>query len=116
MVPNQNDQIADAELDSECEIVDGPITEHDYRSGFEQLAPISSHSSVCGPISDDDASEVSDEIILTDRRSDSECIVAHLMQTKINEEHARSLLSVNSALVNLKLELKTKNSVLIWLI
>lgn len=96
VVPNQNDQIADAELDSERGIVDGPITEHDYHSGSEQLAPSSSHLSVCGSISDDDASEVSDEIILTDRRSDSERIVAHLMQTKINEEHASSLLSVNS--------------------
>lgn len=96
VVPNQNDQIADAELDSECGIVDGPITEHDYHSGSEQLAPSSSHLSVCCSISDDDASEVSDEIILRDRRSDSERIVAHLMQTKINEEHASSLLSVNS--------------------
>lgn len=96
VVPNQNDPIADVELDNKCGTVDGPITEHDCHLGSKESSPTSSHLSDCCSISDDDASEVSDVILLTDRRSVSERSDAHLMQTKINAEHASSSLSVNS--------------------
>lgn len=96
VVPNQNDQIADVELDSECGTVDDPITEHDCHSGSVQLARTYSHLSDCSSLSHDDGLEVSEEIILTDRRSD--CTYGydpHINQIEINAEHAGSSLSVN---------------------
>ena len=51
------------------------ITERDCPLGSEQLAPTSSQLSDCCSISDDDASEVAEEIISTTRRSDYECII-----------------------------------------